>query len=114
MWFAIGGGVVAVAALGTWLVFAWGSSGRLGRNPIIGIRTAVTRTSDAAWVDTHHAAMMQSTGFMIGAVVAGVAAIVQFSDAGSAAFAFWLALGVYVIGLARGIYKGVRAAESAK
>ena len=45
-----GSGVLAL-----WLAQA-AASGRLGRNPVAGIRLPVTMTSDSAWITAHQAA----------------------------------------------------------
>ncbi|MFM6974555.1 MAG: SdpI family protein [Agromyces sp.] len=114
MWFGIGGALVALIAALTWLTFYWAGAGRLARNAIIGIRTQQTRKSDTAWSEAHHAAMMRSTAFMIAAVVAGMAALVQMGNQADAAFAFWLAVAVYAIGMAQSVWRAIRVAEAAK
>ena len=114
MWFGIAGAFIAVSSSLVWLMFQAGSSGRLKRNRWVGIRVPSTLKSDAAWIDGHHAAMMASTGFMIGAVLAGVAALVQLGDPASAGFAFGLAVIVFALGLIRATWAAVRAARTAQ
>lgn len=75
--------VVGKAVLAATMVFAgvalvWTArataSGRLGRNPIAGVRTAVTMADDEAWLTAHQAARTPTEVAGWCAVVFGVAA----------------------------------------
>lgn len=114
MWYGIGGGLLVVAATLTFLVLAWGSSGKLRRNPYLGIRTPETRKSDSAWLEAHHAALLASAAYLIATVIAGIAALVQMADDSSAAFAFWLGLVAFIGGQIFAWVKGNKAAKASK
>lgn len=113
MGYAIGAGVLIGLSILMFLVYSWAASGRLARNPILGLRSAATRKSDNAWVEAHHAALVASAPYLIAAVLCGVASLVQVGDPSSAAFAMWLGVIVFALGFTVSTIKGFRAANTA-
>ncbi|WP_460973626.1 SdpI family protein [Prescottella soli] len=86
------------------------ASGRLGRNPYVGVRTPSTMASDATWIAAHRASrpLTEIGGWL--AIVAGLGALVPMEE--SMLTALGIAGAGCLVGFAlAGAWFGVRAAR---
>lgn len=83
--------VLFVAMVGSGILLAWSAqaaaSGKLRRNPIVGIRIASTMASDEAWLAAHVRAKRPTTIAAAAATAAGVCALFPLPTAALAAVA---------------------------
>ncbi|WP_152471742.1 SdpI family protein [Nocardiopsis gilva] len=82
-------GLAAVAGLAHYIRHAT-ANGSLGRNSAIGLRTRITKSSDAAWMEGHREAapwltVCAVTGYVISVLTTGVAVVaLSMGSVGSA------------------------------
>jgi hypothetical protein len=112
----LGFGLVVVGLLVPWTAYA-GARGRLGRNGMVGTRTAATMASDAAWRAGHHAMIpfAQATAVLGGAgvVLMGLFALLWGGEAGIiAGMGAMLAQVGLVLGSIRPVNRAARRAET--
>lgn len=92
-----GSGLILAGTGALWGITAAAASGRLARNGWAGIRIGSTMASDEAWLAGHRAALPASRATGIGALVMGLAlmvnAVVADDDDGSVGFWVLFALG---------------------
>ncbi|WP_433611565.1 SdpI family protein [Prescottella agglutinans] len=87
------------------------ASGRLGRNPYVGVRTPTTMASDTTWIAAHRASrpFTEIGGWL--AIVAGLGALIPMSE--TMLTALGIAGAACLVGFALvGAWIGVRAARS--
>ena len=107
--------VMFVVMVGAGVLMLWmaqaAASGRLGRNPVAGIRLPVTMASDSAWLAAHQAAQrpMQWAGWC--AIAFAVPAVLPVSLPIALTSIFIGAAGLLVFGL-YGASVGSRAARA--
>jgi len=106
----IGAVVVAILSVAIVVLIPLCATGRIPRNPFIGLRLPAFFASDDAWEAGHRAAVPSS---VCGAIVAVVACVLAIALPSIAGVWFTVAVVALLAGLAVGAVLGTRAAQRA-
>ena len=87
------------------------ADGRIGVNPLVGIRTPLVMSGEETWLAAHRAALPIMQRWCIPSLVLAVLAVILPWDFATAA-CMVIAVVLLLIGVARGSLRGIRAARS--
>ena len=101
--------LIAIVDVLSVVLVALSARGVIRRNAIAGIRTGLTRRSEAAWENAHRAGLIPITGGSGISLALAVAAIAISGDVSAA----WFLLGLSIVALLTGSIWGVARARRA-